>query len=65
MRRLGCLLWLHDALRLLCQLAEQMCDLLLDIRRRRFGADALERLLRRCPLRQALLGLTLFSGCLE
>ena len=56
---------LCDALRLLCQPAEQMYDLLLDLRRRQFGADPLERFLCRRPLWQALLGLTLFSGCLE
>jgi hypothetical protein len=33
---------LCDALRLLCQPAEQMCDLLLDLRRRRFGADTFD-----------------------
>ena len=35
-------IWLRDALRLLCQLAEQMCDLLFDLRRRRFGADTFD-----------------------
>jgi len=33
---------LRDALRLLCQPAEQMYDLLLDLRRRRFGADTFD-----------------------
>ena len=56
---------LRDALRLFCQPTEQVHDLLLDFRRRRLGAYTLECFLRRCPLWQALLGLTLFSGCLE
>ena len=42
MCRLGCSLWLCDALRLFCQPAEQMYDLLLDLRRRRFGADTFD-----------------------
>ena len=33
---------LRDALRLLCQPAEQMYNLLLDLRRRRFGADTFD-----------------------
>ena len=33
---------LRDALRLFCQSAEQMYDLLLDLRRRRFGADTFD-----------------------
>ena len=60
-----CLFRLRDALRLLCQPAEQVRDLLLDLRRRRLGADTLECFLRGCPLWQALLGLTLFSGCFK
>ena len=63
--RLGGSLWLHDELRLLCQPAEQVCDLLLDFRRRRFETDALECFLRGSPLRQALLGLALLGGCFK
>ena len=65
MCRCGCFPWLRDALRLLCQSAKQVHDLLLDFRRRRLGAYTLECFLRRCPLWQALLGLTLFSGCFK
>ena len=42
MCRLGCSLWLCDAFWLFCQPAEQMYDLLLDLRRRRFGADTFD-----------------------
>ena len=65
MCRYGRFLWLNDAFRLLCQLAEQMCDLLFDLRRRQFGADALEVFLRGCSLWQSLLGLALFGGCFK
>ena len=63
--RFGRSLWLRDALRLLCQPAEQVCDLLLDLRCRRFRADAFECFLRGCPLWQALLGLALLGGCFK
>ena len=65
MCRCGCFRWLRDALRLLCQLAEQMCDLLFDLRCRRFGADTFECFLRGCPLWQSLLGLPLLGGCFK
>ena len=60
--RFGCSLWLCDALRLFCQPAKQVRDLLLDLRGRRLGADTLEGFLHRCPLWQALPGLPLFSS---
>ena len=43
--------WLRDALRLFRQSAEQVRDLLLDLRCGRFGADALECFLCGCPRR--------------
>ena len=62
MLRYACYFWLRDALRLFTQPAEQVRDLLLDLRGRRLGADTLERFLCGCPLQQALLGLTLDRG---
>ena len=61
----GIPLWLHDALRLLCQPVEQVCDLPFDLRGRRLGADALECLLCRCSLRQALFCLPFCRRCFE
>ena len=57
--------WLCDALRLFCQSAEQVRDLLLDLRGSRLGAYTLERFLCGRSLWQALLGLALLGGCLE
>ena len=65
MCRCGCFPWLRDALRLFCQSAKQVRDLLLDFRCRWLGTDTLECFLCEGSLRQALLGLPLFSGCLE
>ena len=42
MLRYACYFWLRDALRLFTQPAEQVRDLLLDLRRRRFGADTFD-----------------------
>ena len=35
-------IWPRDTLRLFCQPAKQVCNLLLDLRRRRFGADTFD-----------------------